>query len=132
VGIEGLLRHGGVASVESLLVLEEDIPGGVVNKDSAATVLAGTLLLALGVREAPRDWRSILVGGDAVSRLELLTNLHLLAGSCALTLIAIRRTAGLLGKLTGSTERSVTGASRRRLRTDDLLRLVRTGISRRT
>jgi hypothetical protein len=69
-----LLANESLSSTVRDLIVDVNMTGGMIDKYRTAGQFLALLLLALCVRKASRDRRDILIEGDMVTRLEIITN----------------------------------------------------------
>jgi hypothetical protein len=56
------------------LIVDENMPGGMIDKDRSDSQLVALLFLSICVHQAARDRRDVLIERDSVARLEIVMN----------------------------------------------------------
>jgi hypothetical protein len=114
-----LFANESFASTGRDLIVDENMPGGMINKDRTAGHIVALLIFTVHVRQVARDGQDILIEGDTVTRLEIVTSqsIHFLGvwdGT-----ISIRPLGRSFGQATGSTKWRLAGSSSRMLGSND-------------
>jgi hypothetical protein len=108
-----LLAIESLAGTGRYLILDENMPGGMIDKDRPASQFSALLLLSIPVRQAARDRREKLIERDLITRLEIVTNQRMYflgVRDCSISIGSLVRGLGL-GQTTGDTEWSLAGSS---------------------
>jgi hypothetical protein len=69
-----LLANDSLAITGRDLIVDENMPGDMIDKDRTAGQFVALLLFAICVRQVARDGRDILIEGDTVTRIEIVMN----------------------------------------------------------
>jgi hypothetical protein len=114
-----ILANESLAGTGRYLIVDGNMPGGMIDKDRSASQLVALLFLSICVRQVDRDRRDILIERDSSARLEIVTNQIMYFLGVRDCSISIRYLGRGLGQATGGTEWRLAGSSSGMLGSDD-------------
>jgi hypothetical protein len=69
-----IFANDSLAGTGRYLIVDEHMPGGMINEDRSASQFVPFRFLSIRMRQAARDRRDILIERDSVTRLEIVAN----------------------------------------------------------
>jgi hypothetical protein len=114
-----LLANESLTSTGQYLSVDENMPGGIIDKDRTAGQFFELILFVICVRQAARDGRDILIEGDTVTRLEIVMNQRIHFLGVRDVTISIGHLGRGFGQATCGTKWRLAGSSSRMLGSDD-------------
>jgi hypothetical protein len=114
-----LFANESLAGTGRDLIVDENMPGGMIDKDRPTSQFVALLFLSKRVRQAARDRRDILIERDSVTRLDIVTNQRMYfigVRDCSISIGSLGRG---LGQETGRAWWMLAGSSSGMLGSDD-------------